>query len=266
MINGSYNSFLEQVGYCKLQGYDTISRSTSSSPLMFIDGRVRFGVGLSDVQFRGSTSSCGRCLNVTRIQNFFEFNQQLTKWDYDRPVVTPFTAFVMDQCTDPICTTKYLDFDIYNIGQPVAYGNPYNIEWEYIPCPVENDTMELLLCLGPESCNKQDLEDRPITQLKKDAIDSGYWYSHVRSSRMPITKVDVTYGSLDSDKSYELEDNIGWKWVGKDADLGNDKWVFTIHSEENVTRHFILDWSKYNNTRSTRGYRGGVIISTDIQV
>ena len=146
MINGSYNSFMNQVGYCKLQGYDTVSRNTTGAPPMFMDGRVKFGVGLSDVEFQGRTSSCGRCLNITKIERFFAFNEDLTQWDYTMKMETPFTAFVMDQCKDAVCVSKYLDFDIYNPRQPVAYGNPWNIEWEFIPCPVEDDGMELLMC------------------------------------------------------------------------------------------------------------------------
>lgn len=268
MVNGSYNSFLRQVGYCKLQGYDTISKSTSVGPSIFMDGRVMFGVGMSDVQFQGRTSSCGRCMNVTRIENFFKFNDDLTGWNYSEPIQTPFTAFVMDQCKDAICTSKFLDFDIYNLGQPVAHGNPWNIEWEYIPCPVDNDPMELLLCLGPDSCNVQDKERRTVEKLLEDGRQYSYWYCHVRNQRVPVTEVHVSFGDNNSTVKYPLKDDVGWRWTDFDNrdELLNDKWTFTFRSGEGVERDFTLDWEKYKSSPTTYGYRGGIIIRMDIQV
>lgn len=262
MIHGSYNSFRNQVGYCKLQGYDTVSRSTSGAPPMFMDGRIAFGVGLSDVQFQGRTSSCGRCLNITHIENFFRFNDELTEWDYLTNITTPFTAFVMDQCKDAVCTSKYLDFDIYNIGQPVAHGNPWGLEWEFIPCPVNNDTMELLVCLGPSTCNVDDAETTSVASLRQQAVDASYWYCHVRNQRMPI--VDVWVSFEEGGTNHRLQDDVGWRWSSKTPNTST--WTFTFQSEEGAVARFVLDWDTVVRTTTTPGYRGGIVIPMDIQV
>ena len=66
MTNATYNSFRQQIGYCKMQSFGTVSRSTSGSVPMFMDGRIRFGVGLSDFNMRASDAElCGMCLRVT---------------------------------------------------------------------------------------------------------------------------------------------------------------------------------------------------------
>lgn len=67
------------------------------------------------------------CINVTAMENMPWFSDELTEWDLSREIVTPFIAMVFDQCNDPICTSGYLDFDIYSYQQPVNYGNPRNI-------------------------------------------------------------------------------------------------------------------------------------------
>lgn len=265
MIDGSYNSFVQQVGFCKLQSFDTISRSTSVAPPMFLDGRIKFGVGLSDVQFEGSTSSCGRCINITHIENFFQFDDELTSYNYSRPMTTPFTVFVMDQCMDPICTSKFLDFDIYTPDQPVAFGNPTSLEWEFIPCPVDNDTIELLFCLGPNSCNVYDSERRPIDVLLNDATKSGYWYCHVRNQRVPIINIDVSFGN--SSKKTTLKDRNGWLW--NDYDARNDlkePWHLHLSSSEGLTKTITIDWSTMSDESTRLGYRGGILFQSNIQV
>lgn len=268
LINGSYNSFVQQVGYCKMQGYDTLSRSTSMGPPMFLDGRIKFGVGLSDTQFQGSTSSCGRCINITHIANFFSFNNELTSWDYREQIETPFTVFVMDQCKDAICTSKFLDFDIYNLHQPVAYGNPYSLEWEFVPCPVENDTMEILFCLGTASCNVHDDEHQTHDSLLTNAMESGYWYAHIRNARVPITNVSVSFGDRYPQNVFELDDNNGWLWSHYDyrEKLGEDLWTIHMLTEDGRQVVASVDWRHESTRPSTPGYRGGIVVKTNIQV
>lgn len=263
MTEASYNSFLQQVGYCKLQGYDTISRNTSMGPKMFLDGRVSFGVGLSETQFGSHVYSCGRCIQISQIDKFFTFNDQLTEWQYDLPMQTPFTVFVMDQCTDPICTSGFLDFDIYNPYQPVANGNPTNVQWEFVHCPVGDDPIEFLFCLGPNACNVHDKEGRNVQSLVKDAVDYGYWYMHVRNARTPVTSVIVQLG----ENQFALEDNQGWLWGQYEysTDL-TSPWKFIIESLEGERREYTIDWNQYAENISTEGYRGGVVLETDIQV
>jgi hypothetical protein len=98
-------SFVRQVGFCKAQSFNTVSRTTTDGPSLFTSARVWIGVGLSEEQFGGSIVSCGRCIEVLSIDRFYRFNWELTDWDYDKLVHGPFTAMVLDQCTDPLCTS-----------------------------------------------------------------------------------------------------------------------------------------------------------------
>jgi hypothetical protein len=144
--NGSYNSMVNQIGFCRMQSFDTQSRSTSTSVPMFMDGRISFGVGLSDINMKEvSYFRCGECLQVLGMKPFYSWNKELTKWteSTERAQTAdsssrflPFIVMVFDQCTDPICTRDYLDFDIYSALQPVSHGNPTNIEWISVPCPI----------------------------------------------------------------------------------------------------------------------------------
>lgn len=263
--NASYNSLIEQVAFCKLQGFDTVSRSTSMGPRMFVDGRIQFGVGLSDVQFEGRTSQCGRCINVTRIDNFFPFNHELTLWNESASIRTPFTVFVMDQCTDEVCKSGYLDFDIYSPTQPVMYGNPYDLQWEYVDCPVEEDVMDILFCLGPNSCNVQDREGRLVEEMMRDAVAYGYWFMYPRNTRVPITDITVHIGN----HTYDLTDDSGWRWTNWEGreDLGKTAWTFTARTMDGISRVFTVDWTEERmQQRTTLGYRGGVVMETDTQV
>ena len=143
----SYNSFIGQVGFCRLQSFDTVSRSTSESIPMFMDSRISFGVGLSDENMKLSNSFlCGACLNVTYVDNFYQWNNEITEWKDIAQPNQSFIAIVMDQCTDAVCKLNYLDFDIYSPTQPVMYGNPYNVQWHYTPCPIQNgETFEYII-------------------------------------------------------------------------------------------------------------------------
>lgn len=262
LANGSYNSFVQQVGFCKLQGYNTISRETSMAPKMFLDGRVKFGVGLSEVQFQSSTASCGRCINVTGIDNFYTFNFSLNGWNVSEPIQTPFTVFVMDQCTDQVCNSEYLDFDIYSSTQPVMHGNPYNIKWNFIDCPVDKDSIELLFCLGSETCNVNDAEYQKVGDLYNNAIDRNYFSLYVRGSRKPVSRVKIHI----NDHYIDLIDDSGWKWTGSQDDLWSSmKWGVVVESFMGWSVEFVVDWNTYKNELSTNGYRGGFIVLTDIQ-
>lgn len=50
---------------------------------------------------------CGACLEIYQIDNFYEWNLELTEWNYSMRKHIPFIVLVFDQCTDPICR---LDF------------------------------------------------------------------------------------------------------------------------------------------------------------
>ena len=262
---GTYNSFIQQVGFCKQQGFDTVSRQTSHAPPVFLDGRVWIGVGLSNVEFQDTTASCGRCLNVSAIENFWTLGDDLTTWDYDTPWPSDrsFLAMVMDRCADPICTSGFLDFDVYDAHQPTRYGNPHGVVWSFVPCPVGNDPIELLVCLGPFSCQVDFPEGRMWEEVWQDALRTGYFSMYVRNTRLPVTGVHV---HVEGEEAVALRDAQGWQFSGFGTVLDGD-WLVKLLSIEGVVRTTTLRWTQYDMTQATSpGYRGGLLLLTDIQV
>lgn len=267
---GSYNSFTHQVGYCKNQGFDTMSRASSNGPRMFVEGRIMVGVGLSNVQFQDSIVSCGRCLNMTSIENFWALDRSLTTWDYDTPLSGNFVAFVMDRCDDPICTSGFLDFDIYNPArQPTKFGNPRRLQWDFVPCPVgPDDFLELLLCLGPHTCQEGYPKDRPLGFALQAARDSAYFSLYVRNARVPVVQVEMEVvegeGGL-----VALRDDAAWQWAHPEhaRSLEKNHWTLVLTSIEGVRQATTLAWNEMKLSGPTSaGYRGGIVVTTDIQV
>lgn len=257
---GSYNSFLNQVGFCKAQSFETISRNTSGSPSVFQDGRVLFGVGLSHAQFQKSIVSCGRCIQVLTIDYFYQFNQQLTEWDYNKPNHGNFTVIVFDECTDPICKSGFLDFDIYHEKQPVAYGNPSNITWRFVPCPVDDsaDKIGFLFCMGYDSCKETDAEERNMIDLYHDAIHDNAFSVYPRNHRIAITSIKIQ-GEL-------LHDNQAWLWKSYNRQLLEEtKWLVEWTNEDGQQQSWVLDWEQYFDKTTTFGYKGGYIFQTSLQ-
>lgn len=265
--NGSYNSFTKQVGFCKNQGFDTVSQSTSGGPPVFLDGSVLVGVGLSNVEFQDSTASCGRCIEVTTIQNFWTFDKELTTWAYETPWPSnqTFVAMVMDRCTDPVCTSGYLDFDVYNEIQPTKHGNPRGIEWTFVPCPISTEPIELLLCLGPHTCQEHFEEGRTWQEVLEDAVATAYFSVYVRNARVAVSNVGMR---VDEMTVVELRDEQGWQFSGADyASALKCAWVFELKSIEGVHRTATVSWTDLDMDQMTSaGYRGGVLIRTSIQV
>lgn len=265
--DGSYNSFTKQVGFCKNQGFETVSRSTSSGPPIFANGQVHVGVGLSNVEFQDTTASCGRCILVKTIQNFWTFNHNLTEWDYEKPwpANQSFVAMVMDRCTDPVCTSGYLDFDVYNDLQPTKYGNPHGIEWAFVPCPVATENIELLLCLGPHTCQENFQEGRTWQDVWNDAIKTAYFSVYIRNARMAVTKVTMKVNEM---SIINLRDEQGWQFSEPEyVGVLKGSWVFVLESIEGVRRTAVVAWSHLNMGQPTSiGYRGGVLVRTDVQV
>lgn len=242
----SYNSMVKQVGFCRMQSFDTVSRSTSESVPMFLDGRVLMGVGLSNENMKSSDAFlCGACLRVTRVENFYEWNTELTVWG--KPVAaTPFLVMVMDQCTDPVCTRDYLDFDVYSDQQPVMHGNPYHVEWTLVPCPVtENEPLEYLLCTAT-TCHADDPPNRTVGDvLSRDAED--YWSLTIRNTRLPLRNVMVEYQG----RLVPLRLENAWVW---------DQGPFSLRNGLNITideKHVRLKIPDTHQPAST-GYRGGI--------
>lgn len=254
---GSYNSFLRQVGFCKAQSFDTVSRNTSSGPSVFESGRVAFGVGLSHAQFNRSVVSCGRCIEVLTVDRFYAFNAELTGWDYEEEQVGGnFTVMVMDECTDPICGSGFLDFDVYSTRQPVARGNPTNLTWRYAPCPVaDGDRIGFLFCLGYGSCQAHDKEGRMVAEVFQEAVDDDWVRVYPRNSRIPITSLSV--------QGQALSDNQSWLWEGP---VGDDPvWLVEWQNADGTRQSWVMDWSAYFDETTTPGYRGGFVAHTDLQ-
>jgi len=220
----TYNSFRNQIGYCRLQSYDTVSRSTSGSVPMFLDGRISFGVGLSARNMDTTGANlCGMCINVTSVKNFYNWNQEITEWD--AVAEYPFLAIVMDRCPDEICTENFLDFDVYSPLQPVSNGNPSHVEWYPIPCPIRADEpVEYLMCT-PDTCNVGQSIDIPRRVVP-------YWSLTIRNVRFPIRSVSVS-GSDNILHSLRLEN--GWVW---DSDFFDLDEPFTISFEDVTGNRF----------------------------
>lgn len=256
---GSYNSFLKQVGFCKAQSFETTSRNTSSSPSIFQSGKVLFGVGLSHVQFQQTIVSCGKCIQVLSVDRFYTFNRELTEWNYQKPNHGNFTVIVFDECTDPICQSGFLDFDMYNEKQPVAHGNPINLSWQFVPCPVGlDDKIEFLICLGYESCQEHHPEGRRLDQLYHQAIENNWFTLYPRNFRIPIHSIKV--------QGEPLQDKQSWVWKSLVPDLLQDfQWIIGWTNEDDSQQSWILDWTIYFSLISTRGYRGGFIFQTTMQ-
>jgi len=243
-INGSYNSFRRQVGFCRMQSFDTVSRETSSSVPMFLDGRVSFGIGLSHTNMStDGVFGCGRCLNVTAIENFYRFNPSLTRWSR-RPhdPAEAFVAMVFDDCTDPVCTPGYLDFDIYSLDQPVFRGNPHGIRWDWIPCPIlPHETIEYLLCIG-DLCNRDGTMPDVVYQLSVA----------VRNSRLGIRSV-ILNGT-------ELALENAWVYHGV-FKLGNG-FEIALTDEDGREHRETIRWE---DGRRRAGYQGAVFFASTLQ-
>jgi len=223
----TYNSFVQQIGYCKMQSYDTVSRSTSGSVPMFLDGRVRFGVGLSSVNIDAPDASnlCGMCLNVTRIKNMPSFNEELTAWiddDDHNHDEEWFIAMVFDRCGDEVCIRDFLDFDIYSLTQPVAHGNPRGVEWHAIPCPVQSgERIEYIVCTSM-TCNAQDVV---VMQEQQLTTPQYYWSITLRNLRVPVKTVSVHWKGSE----YMLRREVAvasWVW---------DKYPYILKEGINIT-------------------------------
>lgn len=265
--NGSYNSMVNQIGFCRMQSFETKSRSTSGSVPMFMDGRISFGVGLSDRNMKEvSYFRCGECLQVLGMKPFYSWNQELTEWvdiiDNSSLPFLPFIVMIFDQCTDPICTRDYLDFDIYNPLQPVSHGNPRNIQWISVPCPlVEGETMEYLFCLST-SCHMDDPEDTNMTIRMRTAPSTTvyYWSLTIRNTRIPILSVLVHY----QNEWFILKLQNAWVWDFGPFNVEEDI-VLTIEDKEGMYNEDTIKLSEYLDKNTTKGYHGGILIPSSIQ-
>lgn len=246
-VLATYNSFRNQIGYCRMQSYDTVSRSTSLSPPLFADGRVSFGVGLSSINMDGADAQlCGMCLNVTSVKGFYSWNREITEWG--GPSSAPFLAMVMDRCPDKICTENFLDFDIYSPLQPVSGGNPTDVVWNPTPCPIlPGETIEYLLCTRT-TC---DLEWSGVIPRTIE-----YWSLTIRNSRIPIREVSVFRGG----EWIGLRRENGWVWDKGEYDLDDGLYVRLVDMERKTQEEVVTIPREGSNA-----YHGGIIFSSSLQ-
>jgi hypothetical protein len=162
-------------------------------------------VGLSDENIKKfNFHACGACLNITHHENLGKFNSELNQSIGVYSSDTPITVMVFDQCTDPICTKDFIDFDIYSPLQPVSRGNPYHIDWELIPCPIsKEETIEYILCF-PDTCHFQDKE----AKISKYLNETFFWSITIRNHVFPIKEVSVFY----LEKKFPLSRDNSWTW------------------------------------------------------
>jgi len=252
--NATYNSLIRQVGFCRMQSFDTVSRSTSESVPMFLDGRILMGVGLSNENMKSSDAFlCGACLRVTHVENFYEWNSELTQWGGMIPgSPPPFLVMVMDQCTDPVCTRDFLDFDIYHEHQPVMNGNPYHVEWTLVPCPVkEEEPMEYILCTAT-TCHADD-EAQNLTVGDVISTPVEYWSLTIRNTRMPLTQVLVEYQGT----FIPLRLENAWVWDQGPYSLKDGIDLHLYQQDHPQILNEVLEMPSLD-TPTSIGYRGGI--------
>lgn len=264
---GTYNDMKNQTGFCKMTGFNTISRNTSYGPDLFTSGRVQFGVGLSQFQFGSNTIMsvdkktqgqlvCGMCINITGINNLPKFNFELDSHEKVNEE-SSYIAMIFDQCTDPICTSGFLDIDVYD-DNIFSNGNTNNITWTAIDCPTyENEKREYLLC-SKDTCNKQNTKYINVNTFG-ELFDPTFFNIIVRNMKRPIKNLYIFVNG----KYEELEyvSGNGYTWYGeKDEFKETQLKIKLIDYLDNIY------FDKYNlndilNLHPTVDYTGGVIFS-----
>ena len=269
----TYNSFREQIGYCRMQSFDTVSRSTSSSPKMFLDNLVDIGVGLSSITMKSypHLNLCGACLNITFLSDshFPLFNEELTEWTWpetDNSTETKrkrweMVGMVFDECTDPICTDGFLDFDIYSSLQPVEHGNPVHISWQFMECPVRKgiDFIEYLICFA-STCHQIDRGNTNRIQLPLPS--TYFWSLTLRNMRIPFQKVWANGIEMQRENAW-VQDNV---WTDFQQPI-----FLTLLSQEGklfkdvLYLHGNLTGENQTRIQISESYHQGLLVSSWIQ-
>ena len=260
-----------QTGFCKMTGFNTISRTSSGGPRLFTSGRVKFGVGLSQYEFGSRTIRsiydktegslvCGMCINITQIKNLPKFNFELS--DYENVNVTEsHVAMIFDQCNDLICSENFLDIDVY--ADNIFYkSNTYDVKWTAIDCPVyENESFEYLICTS-HTCNAQDIAY--INSTKFISLFNPIYFSIViRNIKSPIKSLSIWY----SNKWYKLPyiSGNGYTWDDYNKPFFEYSLKFKIND---IFNHETIDEFLIDDVLECKpldNYRGGIIISKDYQ-
>lgn len=267
---GTYNNMQNQLGYCKMTGFNTISRSTSSGPPLFTSGRVKFGVGLSKHNFGSDTISsisnkvqgqlaCGMCLNITYIDNLPQLNFELT--DHNKTFTKHAIAMVFDQCNDPICTENFLDIDVYD-NNIFHQGNTQNIFWTAIECPMlKNEKPEYLICTDI-TCKQQDTKYLQVNQFKQ-LFNPYYFTITIRNYIRPITNLFIRF----YDEFIELPyiASIGYVFNGYSfkTSFNEDTLYIKFIDANNNYYYDNFNMTKLLNTKTTTDYHGGIVITNN---
>lgn len=260
VANATYNSFRDQVGFCKMQGYDTVSRNTSSGPSLFTSGDVLFGVGLSDNQFDGRY--CGMCIEISRSENIRKpTNASLVEF-LPEAIQDPFIAMVFDQCTDPICveSESFIDFDVYSPTPPTFLGNPRNVRWRAVECPVGQRAykhlIEYLICT-PSTCNAQD-DLYKSKDILKEVWNPNYFSLTVRNARVPVIGVHL------NDEPLLYVDGFGWTFSG--IYMENRTFVLELQAYDGSRLLDIIEFDDVMNLPLLKEYRGGALLPSTHQI
>lgn len=264
LANATYNSLRQQVGFCKMQGYDTISRSTSVGPSLFTSGDVQFGIGLSDNQFDGRL--CGMCIEILSGENIrTPLNSSLDVFTNTSITKFPIIAMVFDQCTDPICVKpkSFIDFDVYSETPPVWRGNPHDLKWRAIECPVSyghhgnyKHFIEYLICT-PSTCNVNDNSFANASALR-DIWNPNYFSLTIRNTRIPIIGVQL------NDESLDYVNAFGWTFSGEY--IKDREFVIELEAYDGTRLLDIFSFDQVMNLKPLPNYRGGALLQSNHQI
>ena len=252
LVAQTYNSFIRQTGYCKLQHFETISRSTSDGVGSYQRGEVLYYVGLNQFYFNHTQRSCGICLNVTHYENLYDFNEEINQRLELRPPHQSFIVMVADECKDAICQKNFIDIDIYTEKQAPFFKE---IQWYEIPCPIRStDHVEYLICFS-KTCNGE-YDSR--LQTVKDAYDPYYFSIVIKNHVYGIMDVRLIFPHT----ILHLKDGQGAGWT-------NDKYV-EMKDWKNVSIHItdkhqnqFKDMIEFNpDAKLEKRYHGGYIIQS----
>ena len=247
-----------------MQGIQTTNRENSLGPSIYTSGKVQFGVGLSSLYFgeepnKEGKLTCGMCLNITKIHPFPKFSNDLTSFEENMDIKTPFSVMVFDQCKDTICKQEgFLDFDIYS---NIPSNNIDFIEWNIIECPTDDsDTIEFLFC-SSTSCNTNYKYNE--IKLWKDIVNPYFITMIPRNMKIPIQSIEVWNSKLNQYKDLEYISSIGWNFP------------FSFLKDENLDLNIIslmgekinikISIEKLLNSKILLEYNGGILYNTKKQ-
>lgn len=264
---GTYNNMQNQTGFCKMTGFDTISRNTSQGPPLFTSGRIEFGVGLSGYEFGNQNLTsllnkpegalvCGMCINITSINNLPRFNFDLDSFD-NVNTTTYHIAMIFDQCNDLVCTDSFLDIDVYT-EHIFHKSNTYNLSWIAIDCPVySQEKMEYLLCTT-DTCNHQDIKYLKTSSFQQ-LFDPSYFSIVVRNMKRPIKTFYIWYRFQYHELSYVP--GIGYQWNNDIGYFDKEEYmVFKLIDIFNDTYFSNFSFIDILHSKPLDGYKGGILL------